>query len=95
MKKKCLSSFSHLYKRNNNYVLNNKKIIVEGEIIKIDGIWGKRFKFKEHVVRTDNGKQWIDCYELERGVTCGLRSFYPERIKTIPIRKNRKRKSKM
>jgi hypothetical protein len=94
-RKKIVSPNMHLYSRFPKYVLENGKVISEGEIIKIDGVWGTKFKFKEHVIRTDNGKEWIDCYELEKGVNCGLRSFYPEKIKPMPIRKRRKRKSKM
>jgi len=92
-RKKLVSPNEHLYNRYRQYTLENGKTVFEGETIKINGVWGTKFKFKEHVVRTDNGKEWIDCYELEKGVKCGLRSFYPERIKPIPIRKRRKRKA--
>jgi hypothetical protein len=92
-KKKVVSPLEHLYNRTPEYTLESGRTVSEGEVIKIDGVWGTKFKFKEHVIRTDNGKQWIDCYELEKGVNCGLRSFYPERIKPMPIRKRRKRKS--
>lgn len=94
-KKQTTSPLAHLYNRASEYTLEGGRTISEGEIIKIDGVWGTKFKFKEHVVRTDNGKEWIDCYELEKGISCGLRSFYPERIKPIPIRKRRNKKSKV
>lgn len=90
-KKRVVSPMSHLYDRKSEYKLESGRIISEGEVIKIDGVWGVKFKFKEHVIRTDNGKEWIDCYELEKGISCSLRSFYPERIKPMPIRKRRKR----
>lgn len=90
-KKRVVSPMSHLYDRKSEYKLENGRTISEGEVIKIDGVWGVKFKFKEHVIRTDNGKEWIDCYELEKGISCSLRSFYPERIKPMPIRKRRKR----
>ena len=90
-RKKVSSPFEHLYSRFPEYTLENGRVISEGEVIKIDGVGGVKFKFKEHVVRTDSGKEWIDCYELERGISCSLRSFYPERIKPMPIRKRRKR----
>ena len=83
----------HLYDRSPGYTLESGRTISEGEVIKIDGIWGTKFKFKEHVFKTDSGKEWIDCYELEKGVNCGLRSFYPERIRPIPIRRRRRKKS--
>jgi hypothetical protein len=91
-KKKVVSPNEHLYDRTPEYTLENGRKISEGEVIKISGIWGTKFKFKEHVIRTDNGKEWIDCYELEKGVNCGLRSFYPEKIKPIPTRKRRNKK---
>jgi hypothetical protein len=92
-RKQIISPLEHLYDRTPKYTLESGRTITEGEIIKIDGVWGTKFKFKEHVIRTDNGKEWIDCYELEKGINCGLRSFYPDRIKPIPIRKRRKRKA--
>jgi hypothetical protein len=93
-RKKIVSPLESLYDRTPEYTLESGRTITEGEIIKIDGVWGTKFKFKEHVIRTDNGKEWIDCYELEKGVNCGLRSFYPEKIKPIPIRKRRNKKLK-
>jgi hypothetical protein len=92
-KKRVVSPLEHLYDRTSEYTLESGRTVSEGEIIKISGVWGTKFKFKEYVVRTDNGKEWIDCYELEKGVRCGLRSFYPEKIKPMPIRKRRNRKS--
>jgi hypothetical protein len=94
-RKKVVSPLEYLYDRAPEYTLESGRTITEGEVIKIDGVWGTKFKFKEHVIRTDNGKEWIDCYELEKGVNCGLRSFYPEKIKPIPIRKRRNKKSKV
>lgn len=90
-RKKLVSPLGHIYSRTPEYTLNSGRTISEGEVIKISGIWGTKFRFKEHVIRTDNGKEWIDCYEIEKGLNCGLRSFYPERIKPMPIRKRRKK----
>jgi hypothetical protein len=90
-RKKIVSPMGHLYSRSDEYVLDSGRVISKGEVIKIDGIWGVRFKFKEFVTRTDTGKQWIDCYELEKGLSCGLRSFYPERIKPLSKKRNKKK----
>ena len=65
-----------------------------GDHIKIKGEHGKVFKFKEFVEKTDNGTSWIDCYEMEKGLPCGLRSFRLERVKVIP-KKRMRRKRKM
>ena len=89
-KKKVVSPFQYLYTRTPEYTLESGRTISQGEIIKIEGVWGAKFKF--HVMRTDSGKEWVDCYELEKGITCGLRSFYPERIKPLPKSKRKKRK---
>lgn len=83
-RKKIVSPFAHLYNRNPSYILENGKVVEKGEVIKIHGVHGTKFLFVEHVVRTDNGKEWIDCIELEKGTRCGTRSFYPDRIKTVP-----------
>ena len=94
-RKRTISPMQHLYDRSPEYTLEGGRTILAGEVIKITGIWGTKFKFKEYVVRTDSGKEWIDCYELEKGVKCGLRSFYPDRIKPMPTRKRRNRKTTM
>jgi hypothetical protein len=94
-RKRLVTPNGHLYERLPEYTLESGRTISQGEIIKIEGIWGTKFKFKEYVTRTDNGKQWIDCYEIEKGLSCALRSFYPERIKPIPIRRKRKKKTQI
>lgn len=65
------------------------KTISRGDIIKIKGIWGSEFKFVSLVTNPNNGAQWIDCVELERGVACGMRSFRPERVKPVVKRTGR------
>ncbi len=67
----------------------NGFLISDGDIIKIQGEYGSKFKFKALVTNTETGAQWIDCLELERGVVCGWRSFKQERIKRIPVRGKR------
>lgn len=65
-----------------------------GDMIKIKGEHGGLFRFKEFVEKTDTGSSWIDCYEMEKGLPCGLRSFRLDRVKTIP-KKRMRRKRKM
>ena len=76
--------------REDSFVTDERKTITRGDIIKIKGIWGVKFRFHQFVTNPKNGISWIDCIELERGVACGMRSFYPERVKTLP-KKRRKR----
>jgi hypothetical protein len=64
-------------------------IINAGDIIKIQGEYGVKFKFNALVTNTETGVKWVDCLQLDRGVACGWRSFYPDRIKRIPIRGKR------
>lgn len=90
-RKKTISPFAHLYERTPSYVLENGTVIEQGDIIKIQGIHGIKFRFIEHVVKTDNNKEWIDCIELEKGTPCGTRSFYADRIRTIPKRTKRRK----
>ena len=91
-RKKVVSPLAHLYHREPTYTTPEGRTTESGEIIKIKGIWGTRFRFVEYVQRTDDtAKEWIDCFELEKGQLCGHRSFRPDRIKPLP-KKRRKRK---
>jgi len=92
-RKPVISPNAHLYHRVPSYTMPDGRIIEKDEIIKIKGEHGGKFKFLEHVTRTDTGVEWIDCFELRGGVLCGWRSFYPDRIKPLPknTRKRRKR----
>lgn len=67
----------------------NGFIINAGDIIKIQGEYGSKFKFNALVTNKETGAQWVDCIELERGVACGWRSFRTERVKRVPIRGKR------
>jgi len=93
MKKKTLvSPNSHLFKREDFYVLADGKVVKRGQVIRISGEHGGRFKFHSHVTHTDSGVEWIDCFELQKGIPSSWRSFRPEKIKVIPIRKRRNKK---
>ena len=95
-RKKVVSPLEHLYHREPTFTTPDGRIIEPGEIIKIKGIWGSKFKFKEYVRRTDSGAEWIDCYELERGQNCGHRSFRTDRVKPLPkTRRKRRKKSQV
>lgn len=72
--------------------------IHQGETIKIVGEHGRRFRFLNLVTNPANGVQWIDCFEMQKGtggvyIACAWRSFYPDRVKHIPIRKKRNGKT--
>lgn len=77
------------YKRIPHYQLDGGRVIENGEVIKIQGEHGSKFRFLEHVIN-DKGIEWIDCFELRQGVPSGWRSFRPERIKPLPKKRIRK-----
>lgn len=85
---------AHLFINTEHYEIpNSSRVIEKDEIIKISGEHGRKFKFKKHVKRSDTGVEWIDCIQIERGVSAGWRSFRPERIKPLP-KTRRPRKNK-
>lgn len=91
-RKRIVSPFSHLYYREQSITIDGGRVIQKGEVIKIKGINATKFVFKEHVRRTDSGIEWIDCFELDKGVSCGQRSFRTDRIKPLPKAKKKRNK---
>ncbi len=64
-------------------------IIARGDIIKIDGERGSKFKFDALVTDPRTGSTWVDCFEIERGIVSRFRSFAVEKVKRIPKRRKR------
>ena len=58
--------------------------ISRGDIIKVSGEYGLKFKFDSLVTNKETGSQWVDCFELYRGASHSYRSFSIDRIKRIP-----------
>ena len=75
--------------REASFVTEEGKTVTQGDIIKIKGIWGTKFRFQQHVTNPDINRSWIDCVQLEKGVGCGMRSFYPERVKVMPKKRGK------
>jgi hypothetical protein len=71
-------------------IVVNGRTVAKGEIIKIDGEHGGRFKFNSLVTNRETGAQWIDCFEMQKGIVSAWRSFKSDRIKLIPIKRGRK-----
>ena len=65
-------------------------VISQGEIIKIKGEYGVKFKFSSLTTNTESGAQWIDCFEVFRGQVGACRSFTSDRIKRIPKKRVKK-----
>ena len=92
-RKKVVGPRQHLYSQTPYYTMPDGRVIEQGETIKIHGEWGSKFKFHNHVLRTDSGIEWIDCFELRGGILSGWRSFYPEKIKPLPKSRRKRKKT--
>lgn len=64
--------------------------IEKGDLIKIVGEYGMRFKFVSITTNTKTGATWVDCHEVHRGQTGAFRSFTLDRVKRIPKRRTKK-----
>lgn len=78
------------FDREESYLTEEGKTISRGDIIKIKGVWGTKFKFHQFVTNPTTGVSWIDCVELDKGVACGMRSFYPDRVKYVPKKRTKR-----
>jgi len=72
--------------------LPDGKVIVQGELFKVSGEYGLRFKFYSLTINSNTGAEWIDCFEVFRGRAGAFRSFKSDRIKRIPKRRMKKAK---
>ena len=89
-RKKYVSPIQNKFHREPSITLENGRVIESGELIKISGEHGGKFRFLEHVRNIENGAEWIDCFQIERGMVCGWRSFRPDRIKPLPKKRRAK-----
>lgn len=89
-RKKYTSPIDNKFHRQPYYTLESGRVIECGEIIKIQGEHGCKFKFLEHVINKETGADWIDCFEIRNGIISGWRSFRCEKIKPLPKRRNKK-----
>ena len=67
--------------------------IVQGDIIKIEGEHGGKFKFDSLVTNTDNGKVWVDCFDVHKKSMGAYRSYSPDRVKRIPTKRGKRKKN--
>ena len=58
--------------------------ISHGDMFKVKGEYGNKFKFVGFVTNLETGAQWVDCFEVVRGQVGAFRSFRSDRIKRIP-----------
>lgn len=64
-------------------------IISYGDTVKVRGEYGSKFKVRGLTTNIETGAQWVDCFELIRGVPSQFRAFKLDRIKRVPQRGKR------
>lgn len=75
------------------YATFGNEQISAGEIIKIDGIQGTKFRFDSHVTNTRTGDTWVDVYELEGDQPVRARAFHTSKVRLVKKRGRRTRTS--
>lgn len=68
-------------------------IVSSGDLIRVSGEHGGRFKFHSLVTNIETGVQWVDCFEVHKRSSGAWRSFRTERIKRIPVRRGKRVKN--
>ena len=63
--------------------------VVKGDLIKVVGQHGARFRFDAVVTNTESGSTWVDCFEMHRNVATTYRSFDLQLVKRVPQRGKR------
>lgn len=64
-------------------------LISQGDLIKVKGIYGTKFKFYSLTTNSETGSQWVDCFEIVGNRPGPFRSFRPDLVKRIPQRGKR------
>jgi hypothetical protein len=82
-RKKTTAPVDTKFKRDDKVHIDGFEIS-RGDIIKIVGEYGLKFKFDSVVTNTETGSVWVDCFELYRGQSHSYRSFQVDRVKRIP-----------
>lgn len=60
-----------------------------GDIIKVQGEYGNKFRFVGVTTNSLTGSRWVDCFQIIGGVASVFRSFKEDKIKRIPNRRKR------
>lgn len=66
--------------------------IVRGDIIKVKGEHGGKFKFDYFVTNAKTGSTWIECFEVHRGQSGCYRAFRLESVKRVPKKRGRSKR---
>lgn len=99
-KKFVLPEVAKKYMREDSVMLPDGFTIERGDMFKVKGKnsfgigeWGLVFKFDHLVTNTENGKVYVECFEMYRGKAGVMRAFTVDRIKRIPKKRTRRAKN--
>lgn len=76
------------FQREDHVVIDGFRIS-HGDIFKVRGEHGGKFKFDSFVTNIETGAQWVDCFEVISGTPSVYRSFKIDKIKRIPVKRRR------
>jgi hypothetical protein len=80
------TNFSRVYDLEvGNFVINS------GDLIKISGEHGMRFKFHSLTTNTNTGVTWVDCFEVHKRAAGCFRSFRVDRVRRIPTKRGKRK----
>jgi len=74
------------------YMESDGFAINAGDLIKIKGEYGTKFKFRGITTNPITGATWVDCFEMFRGKPQQFRAFKEDRVKRIPQKGKRARR---
>ena len=93
-----LPEIARKYVREDTVVLPTGQTMERGDMFKVKGKnsfdvgeWGLMFKFDHLVTNTENGKMYVECFEMYRGRAGVMRAFPLDRIKPLPKKRRSKR----
>ena len=96
-KKFVVPEIARKYIREDSVLLPDGFTIERGDMFKVKGKnsfgigeWGLTFKFDHLVTNTENGKVYVECFEMFRGKAGVMRAFPIDRIKRIPKKRSRR-----
>ena len=72
-------------------ILPSGRKIERGDMLRVSGEHGLRFKFDSLVTNKETGAQWIDCFEVYKARSGALRAFRSDRIKPMPKTRRKRR----
>jgi len=79
------------FHRDPEAILPSGRKIERGDMLRVSGEHGLRFKFDSLVTNKETGDQWIDCFEVYKARSGALRAFKADRIKPMPKTRRKRR----